>query len=98
MKRLIPAAALLALLAGCQAPAGKPEGAGVNLQAQTALLQAEQDIKLAKEKKGDTTKAEALLAKAKEAAASGDSAATTKLAGESTKASMQAIKDAAKKK
>lgn len=88
---------IAALLAGaCLALAGCAElgGAGgkpaLSLEAQTALLQAEQDIKFADGQKRNTAPAKALYQKAQEAAAAGDEKAALKHAKEASTAAIKA--------
>jgi hypothetical protein len=78
-------------LTGCAGPLpqGKP---ALSIEAQMALLQAEQDIKFAESRKGDTTAARKSYQQAQEAAARGDEAAAIKHAWEASKAAVESAK------
>jgi hypothetical protein len=78
-------------LAGCAGfvPQDKP---ALSVEAQTALLQAEQDIKFAESRKGDTTAARKSYQQAQEAAAKGDEAAAIKHAWEASQAAVESVK------
>lgn len=95
MKQWMAAAAVSAVLA-LSACAGSGGGSGgkssLTMEAQVALLQAEQDIKFAESKKGDTTAAKAELKKARDAAAAGDSKTAEKHANEASKLALKAAK------
>ena len=96
MKKLLIAllvGGVFALL-GCAGTMMSKKSAPVSLEAKTMLLQAESDLKMAEGKKGDTTAAKKSYQMAKDAAAKGDSAAAMKLAEQSSKESLVAIKKA----
>jgi hypothetical protein len=94
MKKIMTAAAISAVLAlaACAELGDMGSKPALSLEAQTALLQAEQDIKFADGKKGDTTAAKAALKKAQDAAAAGDSAAVETAATEASKLALKAAK------
>lgn len=91
MKKIMAAAAAAAVLAlaGC-ADMGGGSGGKLSVEAQTALLQAEQDIKFADSKKTNTAPAKDLYKKAQDAAAKGDEKAAIKYANEASAAAIKA--------
>lgn len=93
MRKLVAAvlAGTVIALAGC---ADMPESgqAGVSLQAQTMLLQAESDINMAKGKKVNTDAAQKAYDLAKQAAANGDSGAAVKHSQAASKEALAAVK------
>jgi hypothetical protein len=78
-------------LAGCASPLSQDKPA-LSVEAQMALLQAEQDIKFAESRKGDTTAARKSYQQAQEAAARGDEAAAIKHAWEASQAAVKSVK------
>ncbi len=94
MKKWMAAAAVSAVLAlsACAGSGGSGGKSSLTMEAQVALLQAEQDIKFAESKKGDTTAAKAELKKAQDAAAAGDSKTAEKHANEASKMALKAAK------
>lgn len=93
MRKLVAAvlAGTVIALAGC-ADMQKSGQAGVSLQAQTMLLQAESDINMAKGKKVNTDAAQKAYDLAKQAAANGDSGATVKHSQAASKEALAAVK------
>lgn len=91
MKKFVAAAAVSAVLAlsACAELGGAGGGSKLSVEAQTALLQAEQDIKFADSKKANTAPAKAAYQKAQEAAAQGDEAAVLKYAKEASTAAVK---------
>ncbi len=78
-------------LAGCAGFEAQDKPA-LSVEAQTALLQAEQDIKFAESRKADTTAARKSYQQAQEAAARGDEAAAIKHAWEASQAAVKSVK------
>lgn len=95
MKKLCIALLASLWLAGC---ATQPDISHLSLDAQNALLQAQADVKQAKDKKADTDAASAELDKANDAARNGDNAAVIEHANVADKAALAAIKKAKHKK
>ncbi|HSO07122.1 MAG TPA: hypothetical protein VLW45_07775 [Pelomicrobium sp.] len=94
MKKVMAAAAVSAVLAlsACAGSGGSGGKSSLTMEAQVALLQAEQDIKFADSKKGDTAAAKAELKKAQDAATAGDSKTAEKHANKASEMALKAAK------